>query len=85
MMSCDCGARAPAGARGCTETSDRPYSALRAASSSAGAIAAATPPPAPSTPTTANCEAPVKTSSDIAQVFATDSPAATASTPYETA
>ena len=36
-------------------------------------------PPAPSTPTTANCVAPVKTSSDIAQVCATLSPAATAS------
>ncbi len=64
-----------------TETSDSPYSALRAASSRAGAIAAAAPPPAPSTPTTANCEAPVKTSTDIAHVFATESPDATARTP----
>ncbi len=38
-------------------------------------------PPAPTTLTTANCEAPVKTSSDMAQVCATLSPAATASTP----
>ncbi len=38
-------------------------------------------PPAPTTLTTANCDAPVNTSADIAQVWATLRPAATASTP----
>jgi hypothetical protein len=56
---------------------------LRAASSSAGASAAAADPPAAITPTVANCDAPVNTSSDIAQVWAGLRPAATDSTPKE--
>ena len=66
-----------------TGTSDSPYTPLRAASSSAGASAAAADPPAAITPTVANCDAPVNTSSDIAQVWAGLRPAATDSTPKE--
>ena len=44
------------------------------ASSRAEPSAARGVPPAPMTPTDANCEAPVNTSSDMAHVFATDSP-----------
>ena len=51
---------------------------------SAGATAAAAFPPLAITPTNANCEAPVKTSSDSAIAWATLAPAATASTPNDT-
>ena len=57
---------------------------MRAASISAGATAAAAPPPPAITPTNANCEAPVNTSSDSAIAWATLAPAATASTPNDT-
>ena len=43
----------------------------------------ATAPPPPMTPTSANCDPPVKTSNDIAQVCATENPAATPSAPSE--
>jgi hypothetical protein len=58
---------------------------LRAASSTAGGSAAAAEPPAPITETNMNCEAPVNATSDITQVCATLKPAATESTPKETA
>ena len=57
---------------------------LRAASISAGATAATALPPPAITPTKANCDAPVKTSSDSAIAWATLAPAATASTPNDT-
>lgn len=56
---------------------------MRAASSSALAIAAAVDPPEPITPTTANCDAPVNTSSDMTIAWAGVSPLATANTPKE--
>ena len=40
-------------------------------------------PPDATTPTSANCEAPVNTSRDSAQVWRTDSPAATEMAPKE--
>ena len=58
---------------------------LRAASSTAGGSAAAAVPPTPITDTNMNCDAPVNATSDIAHVWATLKPAATASTPKETA
>ena len=58
---------------------------LRAASSAAGASAAATPPPAPITETNVNCDAPVNATSDMTQVWVTLNPAATDSTPNDTA
>ena len=58
---------------------------LRAASSSAGGSPAAAVPPAAITETNVNCEAPVNASSDMAQVCATLNPAATDSTPNDTA
>ena len=58
---------------------------LRAASSSAGGRPAAAVPPDATTDTNVNCDAPVNVSSDIAQVWATLNPAATESTPKETA
>ncbi len=41
-------------------------------------------PPAAATPTNANCEAPVNITSDRAQVWRTESPAATETAPKET-
>ena len=43
------------------------------------------PPPAPITETNVNCDAPVKATSDITQVWATLKPAATDRTPNDTA
>jgi hypothetical protein len=54
---------------------------LRVPSSSALPSAAAAPPPAPSTPTSANCEAPVNISSDMAIACSGDSPAVAAAAP----
>ena len=56
---------------------------MRTASSSALATAVAGDPPDPITLTAANCEPPVKTSSDIAHACASDRPAPTARTPNE--
>jgi hypothetical protein len=53
------------------------------ASMTAGPIAASAPPPAASTPTNANCDAPVNTSIDITHAWAGLRPAATARTPKE--
>ena len=50
----------------------------------AGPIAAIAPPPPASTPTKANCDAPVKTNIDITHACAGLRPAATARTPNET-
>ena len=50
-----------------------------------GTIAAIGPPPAASTPMNANCDAPVKTSSDIAIACGVLRPAACASAPNDTA
>jgi hypothetical protein len=58
---------------------------FRAASSTAGGSAAARPPPAAMSETNVNCEAPVNATSDMTQVWATLNPAATESTPNETA
>ena len=58
---------------------------FRPASSSAGGSAAAAVPPAPRTETNVSCEAPVNVTSDITHVCATLKPAATESTPNETA
>ncbi|CCH86639.1 exported protein of unknown function [Modestobacter italicus] len=57
---------------------------LRVPSSSALPIAASAPPPAPSTPTSANWEAPVNISSDIASACHGSSPAPTAAAPKAT-
>jgi hypothetical protein len=58
---------------------------LRAASSAAPPNAAAIDPPAPTTLIAENCEAPVKTNSDSAQVCITLAPALTDATPNERA
>ena len=63
----------------------RPYTPLRAASTNAPPSAEAAVPPAPTTLTAENCEAPVNTNNDIAQVCATEAPALTAPTPNDTA
>ena len=57
---------------------------MRAASSSALASAAAGDPPPSITPIAANCDAPVNTSSDMAQAWSTERPDAVASTPNDT-
>ena len=62
----------------------RPYTPLRAARIIAPPSAAAVVPPAAMTLTALNCEAPVNTSSDMAQAWATDPPADTAPTPNAT-
>ncbi len=56
---------------------------LRVPSSSALATAATALPPAPSTPTSANCDAPVNSSSDSTQACSVDSPAVTAAAPND--
>src|SRR6187431_1043694 len=58
---------------------------LRAASNTAGGSAAAALPPAPITDTNMNCDAPVNATSDITHVCSTLKPAATDSTPNDTA
>src|SRR6478609_6843341 len=58
---------------------------LRAASRIAGGSAAAALPPAPITDTNMNCDAPVNATSDITHVCSTLKPAATDSTPNDTA
>jgi hypothetical protein len=63
--------------------SRRPYNVLRVPSSSPVTAPAIGLPPAPSTPTKANWEAPVKTSSDRAQACSTERPAATEIAPKE--
>jgi hypothetical protein len=57
---------------------------LRVPSSSAVSVPDSGAPPAASTPTKANWEAPVNTSSDSAQVCSTSSPEATDTAPNET-
>ena len=74
------GAFAARGARS-SSASRTAYSVLREPRRSALAIPAGTEPPAPSTPTSANCEAPVNASSDSAQVCRTESPAVTLTAP----
>ena len=61
-----------------------PYTPLRAARSRAPPRAEPNEPPEPITETAENCEAPVKTRSEITQVWATDAPADTEATPNET-
>jgi len=61
-----------------------PYKPFRIPSSDAVAIALTALPPAPKTPTTANCEAPEKVSSESAQLCATVKPFATAAAPKAT-
>jgi hypothetical protein len=56
---------------------------LRLPSSSAPATAAAAVPPDARTPTSANCEAPVNSSSDSAQACPTLSPAAVHAAPKD--
>ena len=63
----------------------RAYTALRPASRIDGDSAPTMPPPAPITDTNVNCEAPVNVISDNTHVWATLRPAATDSTPNETA
>ena len=60
-----------------------PYTPLRAANSSAPPNAEPIDPPAPITLTAENCDAPVKTNNDNAQVCKTLEPAATEPTPKE--
>ena len=61
-----------------------PYAALRAARRSPDPTAETGDPPAAHTPTTANCDAPVKTSSGQAHTLTWADPAADASTPNDT-
>ena len=70
-----------AASRGGSRDIASPYTPLRAASSIAPPRAAPVVPPAATTLTALNCEAPVNTSSDITQAWATEPPAATAPTP----
>jgi hypothetical protein len=63
---------------------DEPVRGVARPSSSPLPTAVATPPPAATTPMNANCDPPVKTSSDMAHVCATVRPAPTASTPNDT-
>ncbi len=61
-----------------------PYTPLRAANNNAPPSAEPNDPPAPTTLTAENCDAPVNTSNDKAQVWAIDEPAATEPTPNDT-
>jgi hypothetical protein len=83
MTRCAASARAGRRPRSSGATTS-PYAVLRAPSSSPLPTAVATPPPAATTPMNANCDPPVKTSSDMAHVCATVRPAPTASTPNDT-
>src|SRR5437868_13052615 len=67
------------------DESRNPKSAFREPSSAAAAAPAHTLPPPPITPTSANCEAPVNTSTDSAHVWSTDNPAALEIAPNEIA
>src|SRR6266550_2974809 len=62
-----------------------PYRVLRDPSNAAATAPAQMLPPAPTTPTSANCDAPVNMRSDSAPVWRTDSPAAVAIAPNEMA
>ena len=58
-----------------------PYKVFRTPSKEAVAIALSALPPAPNTPTTANCDAPVKVRSESKQLCKTEKPAATEAAP----
>src|SRR2546429_9228819 len=60
-----------------------PYRVLRDPSNAAATAPAQMLPPAPTTPTNANCDAPVNMRSDSAPAWRQDSPAAVAMAPNE--
>ncbi len=78
------GATSVASADGMSPPSAMPSKPFLAGERDAEPNAAGSPPPAATTPTTANCDAPVNTSNDMAIVLATVNPVVVASTPNAT-